>query len=143
MTKGLPIALRSKGWDPRPPSSGFALSVVLDLDIFLANLTGDGLLLRVAGLAGANFFAHPGLFFDNGFFAAERDIHVLLFEGRFGWPRLAGRDTLDLDVLALEFNGLFDVFGANDFAQTNAAGFHRTFADFDLLFMKGDGGAFL
>ena len=95
-------------------------------------------------LAHADFFAHPGLFFDDGFFPAQWDKDIFLLEltvSRAGVA--AGWNTFDHDFLALEFDWLIDGLSPDHFAEADAAGFDLALAYFDLFFVEFDVGGFL
>ena len=122
-------------WPVRSVAAGAASGAArftgfFNFDVFLANLFLHFLSIGLGGFARANFFTKARLFLDNHFFATQWNINFLFIKRLLSTAvSLVGRDALDHQFFALNFDGLINNFGADDFSQAHAADFDLAFAN--------------
>src|SRR3954464_4385285 len=98
------------GGAARPAKLETPLGVALGLDLLLADLLADGLLVGVDVLAEADALLRDGALLDDRLLGVERDLVLLLGDlgavERLVDVRVGDRLALDADLLALDGNRL-------------------------------------
>src|SRR3954453_3522462 len=109
----------------------------LGLDLLLADLLADGLLVGVDVLVEADALLGDGALLDDRLLGVERDLVLLLGDGRaverLVDVRVGDRLALDADLLALDRHAVGHVLGRDVLAQAGAAGLAALRPDGELL----------
>src|SRR5215213_11986 len=140
-------------WSMRPPRDGAAavkaasvaarggLGAAVDVDLLLADLIADLLLLGHRLLVQPDALHRNGFLGDDGTLLGERHLVLLLGDvraGQSGVPvALGDRLALDPDLLAAHRNGDRLLLGGHVLAQPRPAGLHLLGADVEPLLRAG------